>query len=378
MLPKRKVALFSTSFLPYSQTFIHDEIKAHSNRYDISVFCKDRQNEDIFPFDNCYKPEGKLAEKIYQNIAYWPKFDKIFQKNNFDLIHAHFGTGAIYALPYVKKYKIPFIVTFHGNDVASLIGRQRFFPKRWRYTLKSKQIFQLMDLGLAVSPELISMLTELGCDNEKLELFRLGINLNKFKPTPKPPTNTLKFLLIGRFTEKKGHIYALKAFEQVIQQGYSAHLSFIGDGGLMEDCITFVKEKGLEKSVFFLGIKQPHEVQNHINNSHILLVPSVVAKDGDREGLPTVIKEANACGIPAVGTYHAGIPELIQDNYSGFLVEERSVEQLLDKMVYFLENPEIIDEFGANARAIIEKEYDISKEVTRLETYYESILSDQQ
>lgn len=375
MLPKRKVALFSTSFLPYSQTFIFDEINAHSENYEITVFCKDRQNEDIFPFDNYHKPEGKIAEKIYQNIAYWPKFDEIFQEEKFDLIHAHFGTGAVYALPYVKKYRIPFVVTFHGNDVAALVGTQRFLPKRWRYAAKSKQIFKLLDLGLAVSPELINMLTELGCDEQKLKLFRLGISLDKFNPAPKPPPDPLKFLLIGRFTEKKGHIYALKAFHSLIQKGHSAQLSFIGDGELMDECISYAKNNDLEDSILFLGVKQPQEVQDHINSSHVLLVPSVIAKDGDREGLPTVIKEANACGVPAIGTYHAGIPELIRDEHSGFLVEERSVEQLSDKMVYFLENPEKIAEYGSNARAIIEEKYNIIKEVARLENYYESILS---
>lgn len=375
MPTKRKIALFSTSFLPYSQTFIHDEIKAHSPNYDITVFCKDRKNEDIFPFQNYHKPKGKLAEKIYQNIAYWPKFDEIIGKGNFDLIHAHFGTGAIYALPYVKKYNLPFVVTFHGNDVAALVGKQRYLPKRWRYTLKSKALFKELDLGLTVSPELISLLDQLGCDKDKLELFRLGINLENFVPKEKPSLDTIKFLLIGRFTEKKGHIFAIKAFEKLVKRFPNISLDFIGDGELLNECMSYVESANLSKHISFLGVKTPSEVQDIINSTHILLVPSVVAKDGDREGLPTVIKEANACGVPAIGTYHAGIPELIEDNYSGFLVDERSVEQLYDKITFLIENPSKIKEFGDNARAIIESKYDIKKEVSRLESLYESVLS---
>jgi glycosyltransferase involved in cell wall biosynthesis len=191
---KRNIALFSTSFLPYSQTFIYDEIRAHSDNYEITVFCKDRQNEERFPFDQYHKPNGKLAEMVYQNIAYWPSFNKIIGNGDFDLIHAHFGTGAVYALPYVKKYNIPFVVTFHGNDVAALMGVQKYKTKRWRYYAKHKQIFKYSSLLLAASEELKSLLIELGADPSKVKVYHLGIDLSKFdyqEPVPQQLTNLL-------------------------------------------------------------------------------------------------------------------------------------------------------------------------------------------
>lgn len=374
MSSTRKVALFSTSFLQFSQTFVYDEIKAHSENYEVTVFCKDRQNEDRFPFKNYHKPEGKFAETIYMNLAYWPKFDRIIKQGGFDLIHAHFGTGAIYALPYVKKYKLPFVVTFHGNDVAALIGNQRYLPSKWRYVSKSKELFEYLDLGLVVSPELITLLEKLGCDKKKLELFRLGIDLEKFSPKPKPAFDTINFLLIGRFIEKKGHIYALKAFQKLLSKNKNVSLSFVGDGKLQDSLKAYCNENNLSNHVSFLGIKNSTEIQQIINNSHVLLVPSVVAKNGDREGLPTVIKEANACALPAIGTYHSGIPNLIKNDFSGFLVEERSIEQLYEKMLFFVENPSKINEFGENAKKIIDRDYDIRKEVSRLEQFYELLI----
>ncbi|MDR9416748.1 MAG: glycosyltransferase family 4 protein, partial [Gracilimonas sp.] len=228
MPQRRKIALFSTSFLPYSQTFIYDEIRRHSEKYQIEVFCKDRQNEDRFPYQYVHKPPEYL-EFIYENIAYWPSFNKTLKNGDFDLIHAHFGTGAVYALPYVKKHDIPFIVTFHGNDVAALIGTQKYHYSRWRYYLKSKKILAYADLLLAASEELKALLIELGADEKKVKVYRLGIDLKKFSYSkPKPQKDKTTFIMVGRFAKKKGHIYALKALKKVIDGGLKAELVLVG------------------------------------------------------------------------------------------------------------------------------------------------------
>jgi len=375
MLPKRKVALFSTSFLPYSQTFIHDEIRAHSDSYEISVFCKDRQNEDKFPFDNYYKPKGKLAEKIYQNIAYWPRFDKIFRKQNFDLIHAHFGTGAVYALPYVKKFNIPFVVTFHGNDVAALIGTQKFQTNRWRYYFKHKQIFKHSTLMLAASEELKALLIELGAPAYKVHVYRLGIDLTNFSYSKSAPNKVTEFIMVGRFTPKKGHFYTLKAFKEVIEQGKKARLSFIGSGELLEEAKEFVADNSLGDYVDFQGILSPEEVERSLEKADVLIAPSVIALDQDRESGLIVVKEASSKGLPVIGTWHGGIHEIIDDRKTGFLVPERNIPALVEKMITFIDKPELISEFGKAGRKKMEEEYDLFKQVGELEQLYEKAIT---
>ena len=376
MPPKRKVALFSTSFLPYSQTFIHDEIKAHSDDYEITVFCKDRQNEDIFPFDNYYKPKGKLAEKIYQNIAYWPKFDKIFEKEKFDLVHAHFGTGAVYALPYVKKYKIPFVVTFHGNDVAALVGTQKFQVNRWRYYLKHKEIFKHATLLLAASEELKALLIELGAPASKVQVYRLGIDLSNFRYLKKSSNKIIEFIMVGRFTPKKGHLYTLNAFKEVIEDRHQAKLTFIGSGELLSDAKEFVDANGLSKFVDFRGILTSDEVIQSLEKADVLIAPSVVAHDQDRESGLIVVKEASSIGLPVIGTWHGGIHEIIDDNVTGFLVPERNIPQLVDKMTTLIKNPELICQFGKAGRQKMESDYDLFEQVKKLEELYEKAISD--
>lgn len=375
MIEKKRIALFSTSFLPYSQTFIYDELKAHSNKYEVTVFCKTRINEDKFPYGNFYKPPNKMGEIFYQNRAYWPGFNKVFREKKFDLIHAHFGTGAVYALHYAKKFNIPLIVTFHGNDVASLLNQTKWYPKQLRYTLKIKEILSTMNIGLVVSKELIELLKDLGAEENKLKHFRLGINTDLFKPKIQIPLKPVRFITIGRFTEKKGHIYSLRAFKNVIIQGYDAKLTLVGDGELMQDCKNFVYSNGLDNAVDFTGVIDSNKISNLLKNSHVMLAHSVVTPNFDREGLPTVIKEALACEIPVISTYHGGIPELVDHDRVGYLTKERDTELLSILMIKFIKNENLIEKFGKEGRKKVLELYDIDKEILNLEKYYEQVIT---
>lgn len=372
---RRKIALFSTSFLPYSQTFIYDEIRTHSAEYDIDVFCKERLNADRFPYEDFYKPGNKFLEKIYENIAYWPAFDRVIQQKDYDLIHAHFGTGAVYALPYVKKHKLPLIVTFHGNDVAALIGTQKYHYSRWRYNYKSKQIIQKADLLLAASEELRALLIELGASEEKVKVYHLGIDLSKFEYTkPDPNNEEVSFIMIGRFTPKKGHKYALEAFKKVVDAGHAAHLSFIGSGELESELRYFVRQNDLQSRVHFKGILTPEQVSDELKKSDVLLAPSVVTFDHDRESGLIVVKEASATGRPVIGTWHGGIHEIIDNNKTGFLVPERNASALAEKMLELINDPEMRIDMGQQGRKKMEQSYDLKKQVKTLESHYETIL----
>lgn len=374
MPPKRKIALFSTSFLAYSQTFIYDEITSHSPDYEIEVFCKSRMNEDRFPFENYHNPKGKVAEYVYQNMAYSPSFNRIIKKGNFDLIHAHFGTGAVYALPYVKKFDLPFVVTFWGNDVSALIGKQRYDPNRWRYILKAPEILERADIVLAVSNEMKQILSEIADVEHKTRLYHQGIDLTNFSPGSFSNEGPVNILLIGRFTQKKGHIVALKAFKKVLDSGKKATLTFIGDGELMETCQKYVQQNNIGDHVNFAGVMTQKEIAEYLKNTDMLLVPSIVADDHDREGSPTVIREASASGIPVIGTYHAGIWECIEDGKTGFLVAERDINTLADRIMTLIDDHELRSEMGKNARIKMENEFNLQKQVALLESYYEEAI----
>jgi glycosyltransferase involved in cell wall biosynthesis len=135
-----KVALFSTHFGVYSQTFVYDEVRLHS-RYDVEVFARDRSNPDTFPFEPVHTVEGKWATTRYGLTTYNRSYMDRMKQGQFNLLHAHFGPGSIYALPYQKATGLPLVVTYHGYDVPLLMTPRRFKPKYWRYWLWSKARF---------------------------------------------------------------------------------------------------------------------------------------------------------------------------------------------------------------------------------------------
>lgn len=374
MPPSRSdtVALFSTRFLPYSQTFIHDEIRAHE-RYDVDVFCKTRENADRFPYDRWTKPP-KAAEWLYENVGYWPPFDRRISRGDYALIHAHFGTGAVYALPYAHRHDLPLVITFWGNDVSALIGSQRFNPARWRYLLYSRALFRKADLMLGVSRELCALIGEFSGRPDAVRYWTHGVDLDRFRPVERSDDpEVVQLLMVGRFTEKKGHRYALQAFDRVISSGKSAHLTFIGSGELEAWCRDFVREKRLQAHVTFAGVKTQDETARRLAHSDVALVPSVVARNHDREGSPTVAKEASACGVPVIATWHAGLPEIVSDGETGFLVQERDIMSLADRMTRLIEDAALRRSFGRAARVRMEREFDLWKKVAELEDHYDSV-----
>lgn len=367
------VALFSTSFVPYSQTFIYDEVRAHT-RYEVDVFCKERINEDRFPYDRYYAPPS-WARKIYENLGYWPAFDRKLNRDQYDVVHAHFGTGAVYALPYVVKEKLPFVVTFWGNDVGALIGSQRYHPRRWRYVLYSKLIFRHADLMLCVSKELQALVTELSGRGDAVRYYSHGVDTKAFRPRENESTqnNAPEILLVGRFTEKKGHRHAIRAFAQVLAQGREAHLTFIGGLQGSAPIRRYVADHGLTDHVNFAGELTHEETARRLASATIVLVPSVVAHDHDREGSPTVAKEASASGVPVIATWHAGLPEIVDDGKTGFLVSERNSEKLADRIITLLDNSTLRLQFGRAGRLKMKRDFELFERVRKLESYYDSV-----
>jgi colanic acid/amylovoran biosynthesis glycosyltransferase len=104
------------------------------------------------------------------------------------------------------------------------------------------------------------------------------------------------------------------------------------------------------------------------------MAPSVTAADGDQEGIPNVIKEAMAMGIPVLATRHSGIPELVEEGLSGFLVSERDTDALTDRLIHLIDHPEIWPEMGKAGRDYVKKHYDINKLNDRMVEIFQSLM----
>ena len=188
--PDRSVAVFSTLFLQYSQAFIHDELR-HHRRYRAEVFCRRRTNADLFPYEPVHTLDdrtGLLARAeaaLYVTTTLSPTVARRLASRRFDLLHAHFGPGSVYALPYHAGLGLPLVVTFHGYDVPLLSSRRRFLPAYWRYWAASKWLLRTVDRFLAVSEDLAESLLRLGAPPERVRVERLGVEL---PPRARPVT----------------------------------------------------------------------------------------------------------------------------------------------------------------------------------------------
>jgi glycosyltransferase involved in cell wall biosynthesis len=363
----RKVAVFCNSFLPYSQTFVWDEIRAHE-RYEVEVFAWRRRNAARFP---C---------AVHQSHAWYPitgssrRFDAALSRGNFGLVHAHFGWAGVLAMPFARRHGLPLIVTFHGYDVALVTASGPGPVSVWPYTLRLQRLLGGLDLGLCASGELLQMLLAAGVNRDRLLEHRLGVDLKLFRSGRRDPA-CFTVTMVGRFVEKKGFAYGIRAFALALRGSpVNMRLKIAGDGPMANELAGLVKDLGIGESVEFLGALQHSEIARLLSTSDALLAPSVVARDGDRDSGLLSAKEASACECVPVSTYHGGIPDIVDHGVTGFLVAERDVEGMAARLEMLRDEPGLARQMGSAARARMEKEYSLRASVARLEDIYDEVV----
>jgi glycosyltransferase involved in cell wall biosynthesis len=366
-----RVALFSTRFLPYSETFVYDELLAHQ-RYAVDVFCARRAHADRFPFPRVFT--GGL---LYELTRLAPQFDRRFESNRYALIHAHFGTGAVYALPFARRHRLPLVVTFHGFDVPLLASGERLYPWVWPYALLGPAVLRQMALGLCASTELYELLRELGVEKQRLRVHHIGIDVDRFEPRVRAadPGAEPLVVMVGRFVPKKGLVYGVRAFAEVRRRSGRGRLAIAGDGPLRAALEAAAREEAVGEHVQFLGSLRHGEIASLLSTADVLMAPSVTAIDGDRESGTIAVKEACAAGVVPVVTWHGGLPEIVDDGRTGFIVPERNVAALAARLEQLLADPALRQRMGAAAREKMLAEYDNRVRVAALEDAYDAFRS---
>jgi len=364
----RRVAVFSTRFLPYSETFVLDELRAH-RRYQADVFCARRLHRDRFDHPNVFE-----GGRLYEFTRWSPAFDARLGAGGYALIHAHFGTGAVYAVPFARRHNLPLVVTFHGFDVPLLGSGERLYPKYWPYALLGPSVLRHLTLGLCASIELFEMVRELGVPAARLRVHRIGIDVDRFTPGARDDGAEPSVVMVGRFVPKKGLVYGVRAFAEARRAGAPGRLTIAGDGPLRPQLEAAVRDEGLTGAVTFAGALPHDAVAALLARADVLLAPSCTTADGDRESGTIVVKEASAAGAVPLGTWHGGLPEIVEDGRTGYLVPERDVGALAARLRELLGDPALRRRLGAAARAKMLAEYDNRERVAALEEAYDAVV----
>ncbi|MCC6599728.1 MAG: glycosyltransferase [Crocinitomicaceae bacterium] len=282
-----------------------------------------------------------------------------FQKKKIDVVLAEYGPTGAKLLPVCRKLGIPLIVHFHGHDAT----RESIIKA---FAEKYHEMFRYAASIISVSNAMTSQLVALGAPIEKVIYNPYGPNERFLKLHP-PFIQDGYFLFVGRFVEKKAPQLTLLAFQKVLSQFPQARLVMIGDGPLLPICRQLAKALGIN-NVEFMGTMKPLEIAPFFENAFCYVQHSVIASDGDSEGTPVSILEAGAASLPIIATRHAGIPEAVLHNQTGYLVEEGDVSGMADYMKTLYADRDLCRQLGENARRHITKNYSIERHLGILDT----------
>lgn len=258
------------------------------------------------------------------------------------ILHSHFGNIAWKNSSAAKLGRAAHVVTFYGYDVNMLPKQDPVWKSRYR------NLFRDASLILCEGPHMASCIENLGCPKHKIRLHHLGVELEKIPYQPRqyrPDEGPLKILIAGTFTEKKGIPYALRALGR-LQKEVDLELTLIGDapGDALstkekEKILSTIAKEQLASRTRRLGFVDQQTLWKEAYNHHLFLSPSVTSNTGDTEGgAPVVLIEMAASGMPLVSTEHCDIPEVIVDGKTGWLAEERNVDDLVRLLRHLVVN----------------------------------------
>lgn len=344
------IAILSTNRNQYSETFIQAHIRLlpnaviHSDGYFPTSISLDRGENW-----NSLNSKNDLETDLIQS----------WKDNNVVAVLAEYGPAGVEVMNACEKANIPLVVHFHGFDAYRNDALES-------YGVRYQELFQKAAKIIVVSSDMYAQLLSLGCPKEKLEQITYGVDTDLFSP-PNSIENRQNFIACGRFVAKKSPLSTIRAFAKVVEAHPSAKLTFIGEGELLESAISLSKELNLEESIDFKGVLSPSEVAVELKKHAIFVQHSIKTELNDSEGTPLSLLEAAASGMAIVATEHGGIPDVIVDGESGFLVEEGDIESMSERMLQLLNDNELRAEFGVKARSVVLKKYFESDYISSIE-----------
>ena len=192
----------------------------------------------------------------------------------------------------------------------------------------------------------------------KIHLVYNGISLQAKEIAPVPMAEPVRFAALGRLVPTKGYKYLLQAANILRDMGLSFRLTIAGSGGQGRKLKRLARGLELEELVEFPGHLAHHQVPKLLLGSDVFVMPSVIVKSGNRDGIPNVIMEALAHGLPVVASDVSGIGEVIVDRATGFLVPEKDSESLAQAMLTMARNRGKAIEMAARGRARVLEMFD--------------------
>lgn len=381
-----RVLHFADSFSPISETFVYDYVtELERQGADNHVVTFRRKNPEVRPFPKVHvvdRPGRWHPQRLWHRALVpfgigaartsdWPqtrdRVERVVRRVQPDVVHAHFGPAAVLMAPVAECLDVPLVTTFYGYDISSL-PTEDFWAEAY------DEFWPQVDAVTVLSNEMKSRAEKLGCPAEKLTVVHLSRDLENF-PFHPPSRSVESVLFVGRLVPKKAPLDAVRAVEQANARGADLTLDLLGDGPLRDEVERYVKECDLGDAVTVHGRVPNDEVSSRMRKADAFILPSRTAPNGNREGTPTVLVEAQAVGLPCVSTRHAGIPEMIPEAHYDLLVSEGDVAALTEALWTLAGRPiDDLEQMAERGRRKVEQDFSLCEEVKRLhEIYHEHV-----
>lgn len=387
------ISLCGTYLKPEMQS-IYRQI-AGLKRVRTIVYAQWLENEALFPFERIQKltklhhrPKGNFIKRFWYKyiVRQWPPPEAVnkfvgpcypwdlvdhLRRDKPALVHCYYGHKAAGYLRMLRDWGGPWIVSFHGVDVAKDMDKPE-------HVEALREVCREARLVLARSESLLEKLRMLGCPEEKLRLNRTPIPLEHLPAHTRTPPAGDEWRLVQacRLIAKKGLLTTLAALETVVREKPRTRFILCGDGPLMEKLRAVIAERGLSANVELRGWTSQPDLIAEYQRAHLFLHPSELTKEGDQEGIPNSMLEAMATGLPVVATTHGGIPEAVTHERDGLLVPEKEPVQLAEAILSIMRDPAKLRRLSENAAASVRAHFGAEQQVSRLEDLYFEAMSE--
>jgi glycosyltransferase involved in cell wall biosynthesis len=291
-------------------------------------------------------------------------------KSNMQLLHSHFAWLSGAATSIISRFlELPFTVTVHAFDIFSHQNDLlRFVCQNANHVIAISKKNQQQIEALDVRPAHTISVIHCGINLAKINNVSLGNKERK-------PEDPLRILSIGSLVHKKGHAYLIEACNILQNQGQHYECTIIGNGPDKAALLKKIESYGLQKQVNILGALSHPEIMSLYRQYDIFVLASVIAPNGDRDGIPVVLMEAGACGLPLISTDVSGIPELVRHGQTGLVVPSGDPTALAEAINTIAVDTSLRKRLGQNAQALVEGEYNSEINTIRLKSlFFETIL----
>jgi colanic acid/amylovoran biosynthesis glycosyltransferase len=334
------------------------------NKYDIL---------DLSELNNSGKKSYKYLKRISSSDVL--EIKKFIKDKSIDILHLHYGTDAGLYKKLITESGIPSVVSFYGYEVSSFPGMLLGLGKQY---LKHR-VFNTPAKITAMTEDMKNDLINLGCDENKIIVHYHGVggSVYYYPEREYRDRDKIILLIVSYLAPQKGHKFLIESIKEVLKRGHkNIELRIIGTGELEKELKDYVSSNNLNEYVKFLGAMTAHspEILNEYKNADIFTHPSVIPKNGDKEGIPGTVVEAMFCGLPVVSTYHAGIPYVIENGKTGLLVKEWDIQSLADNIILLIKDAELRKKIGTNAMTYAMENLILSKKEVMLEEIYDSVI----